>query len=338
MTPTMAALVGGAGPDWEVRHVDVPTAGPGQLLVRVRAAGLNRADLSMLAGTYNAGATRRDTFTAGLELAGEVKAIGPGVDNIGVGDRVMGTTLGAFASLALVDHRHVVAVPGPLGWTDAAALPIGLTTEHDALVTQGRFTAGQRVLVVGATSGVGMIAVQLAKALGAALVVATTTSDAKAQALTAVGADVVVNTTSEDIAEIVNRATGGAGVDIVLDHVGGDLFAELFAATRIRGIIVNIGRLAGPRSTINLDQLSFRRLRVQGTTFSIRTAEERGEVAAALVPVVLPAVADGRIRPVVDSVFPFEEAQRAADRMRSNQAVGKIVIEMPSTDAYEEDR
>jgi NADPH:quinone reductase len=163
--------------------------------------------------------------------------------------------------------------------------------------------------------------VQLAKALGADLMIATTTSDTKADALTAVGADVVVNTTAEDLAEIVTRATGGTGVDIVLDHVGGELFSRLFAATRVGGTIINIGRLAGPKATIDLDELSFRRLRVLGTTFSIRTAEERGEVAAALVPEVLPAVADGRIRPVVDSVFPFEEAKRACARQQIERRV-----------------
>jgi NADPH:quinone reductase-like Zn-dependent oxidoreductase len=201
----------------------------------------------------------------------------------------MGATLGAFAPYALLDHRHAIAVPGSLDWTEAAALPVGLGTEHEALVTQGGFTAGDSVLIVGATSSIGLLAIQLAKALGASRVIATTTSDDKATHLTAAGADVVVNTKTENIVEKVNDATGGAGADVVLDHVGGQLFADLLPATRIGGMIVNIGRLAGPQSTINLDQLSFRRLRVRGTTFSVPTPEEHGEVCAALVPEVLPA-------------------------------------------------
>jgi len=331
MTAHMTALVGGVGPEWERREVEVPVPRPGQLLIRVRAAGLNRADLHMLQGTYNPGARTLRTFTAGLELAGEVAAVGDGVEGVAVGDRVMGTTLGAFAPFALVDHRHVVPVPALLSWTDAAALPVGLTTEHDALVTQARFEAGQSVLVTGGSSGVGLVGVQLARALGASTVIATTTSDSKVGAVADAGADHVVNTARESLGAAVVALTDGVGVDVVLDHVGGDLFTELLAATRPRGTIVNIGRLGGSTATINLDQLAFRRLTVIGTTFSIRTAEERGAVAAALLPEVLPALAAGRIRPIVDSIFAFDDAHLAVERLRSNEAIGKIVLELPVT-------
>lgn len=325
----MPALLGGGAPDWVLEQVEVPEPGPGQVLVRVRAAGVNRADLYMLEGSYTAGTAITSTFIAGLELAGEVAGLGPGVTGFEIGDRVMGTTLGAFAPYALADHRHLVPVPDGLAWSQAAALPVGLTTEHDALVTQAGCTAGDKVLIVGATSGVGVIGVQLAKALGASVVIATTTSASKADALRAVGADVVVNTATDDLADAVKAATEGAGADIVLDHIGGEQFADLLAATRVQGTIVNIGRLAGPKATIDLDQLAFKRLRLQGTTFSIRTNEERGEVAAALVAHVLPAVAAGRIRPVVDRVFPLDQAQEAADLLRANAVVGKLVLSMP---------
>jgi NADPH:quinone reductase len=324
----MRALLGGSGPDWEVRDIDAPTPGPGQILIRVRAAGMNRADLYMLEGSYSPNSKTSSVYIAGLELAGEVQAVGPEVITVAVGDRVMGAGLGAFAEFALLDHRHAIAVPDSLSWTGAAALPVGLATEHDALVTQGGFTAGQGVLVVGASSAIGLIAVQLAKALGAALVVATTTSDAKRDALTEVGADIVINTKTENLAQAVNNATGGAGVDVVLDHVGGQLFAETLAVTRIGGTIINIGRLAGPRATIDLNQLSFRRLRLQGTTFSVRTSDELTDVCAALVPEVLPAVAVRRIRPVVDRVFAFDDALKAAEYLRSYEAVGKVVLQM----------
>ena len=325
---TMRVLAGGFGPEWEAREVEMPTPGPRQLLIRVRAAALNRADLYMLEGSYQPNTKTQTVYTAGLELAGEVEAVGTDAQDFAVGERVMGSTLGAFAAYALLDHRHAIAVPESLGWAEAAALPVGLSTAHDALVTQAGVKAGDSVLVVGATSSVGLLAVELARALGADPVIATTTSGRKGGNLKAAGAHFVINTATENLADGVNDATGGGGVDIVLDHVGGQLFAELFMATRIGGTIVNIGRLAGPQCTINLDQLSFRRLNVRGTTFSVRSAEERAEVCAALIPEVLPAVAAGRLKPVIDTVFRFEEAQRAAARMRSNEAVGKLVLEL----------
>ena len=329
MTQTMRALVGGVAPDWELHDVEVPTPQAGQVLVRIRAAALNRADLYMLEGSYNPNTKTTHVYTAGLELAGEVEAVGEGIGRLAVGDRVMGSTLGAFAPFAVIDELHAIEVPAGLDWSDAAALPVGLSTANDALVTQAGFVGGDTVLVTGASSSMGLLAVQLAKALGAKRVLATTTNDAKVDHIKAAGADIVINTAGEALAEKATQATDGAGVDIVLDHVGGQLFADLLPATRIGGTIVNIGRLAGPSCTINLDQLAFRRLHVRGTTFSVRSAEERGEVCAALVPDVLPAVADGRIKPIIDRVFPFAEAQSAADRMRSNQAAGKLVLTLP---------
>lgn len=322
---TMSALIGRAGGDWTLTETPLPTLWPGQALIRVHAAGVNRADLSMLEGTY---LTNRDDpweYPAGLELAGEVAALGEGVTNVAVGDRVMGTTLGAFSDYAAVNAAHLVPVPEGIDWTVAGALPVGLTTEHDALVTQAGFTAGDTVLIVGATSGVGLIGLRLAKALGGR-VIATTTSASKADALRDAGADVVVDTRATDLTTAVLDATDGVGADIALDHVGGDLFASLLTAVRPQGTIINIGRVAGPKATIDLDDLSFRRLRVIGTTFSTRSDEERAEVAARLAEEVLPAVADGRILPVIDEVLPLAEAHRAEARLRANEAIGKIVL------------
>jgi NADPH:quinone reductase len=328
VTSTMRALVGGIGPDWEVRERPVPELRPGQILIRVRAAGVNRADLYMLEGSYSPNTKTSNVYTAGLEMSGEVAAVGPGVTSVAVGDRVCGAGLGAFGEYTVLDHRHAIAIPESLSWSDAASLPVGLATEHDALVTQAGFTAGQSVLIVGATSAIGLIAVQLAKAFGADRVIATTTSDAKTNALVGVGADVVVNTSTDSVHDAVLAATGSTGVDVVLDHVGGHLLAQTLGATRIGGTVVNIGRLGGAQSTIDLNQLSLRRLRLLGTTFSVRTPDELAGVCAALVPDALPAVADGRIRPVVDRVFAFDDAVKAADYLRSNQAIGKVVIEM----------
>lgn len=328
MTDTMHALIGGRGPTWDRQEQPVPTASPGEAILRIHAAGLNRADLHRLAGTYNPSATGTAEFVGGLEGAGEVVAVGDGVRVELVGTRVMSTIGGSFAQYAAVDHRNLLAIPESLSWVEAAALPVALSTEHDALVTQAGFTAGQSVLVLGATSSVGLVGVQMAKALGASSVIATTTNDEKAPALRTAGADVVVNTRTEDLATCVLAATDQRGVDIVLDHLAGDPLASCIAAVRHNGTIINIGRLAGASSTINVDVLSFRRVTLRGTTFSIRTADERAAVNAAVREQVLPEVAAGKIRPVIDRVFAFGEATQAADYMRSNQATGKIVLDL----------
>ena len=328
MTDTMQALVGGLGPIWERREHPVPAPGHGEAVIRIRAAGLNRADLHRLAGTYNPGAVGSAEFVGGLEGAGEVVTVGAGVPAGLVGRRVMSTIGGSFSQYAAVDHRNLLEVPGSLSWIEAAALPVALSTEHDALVTQAGFTAGQSVLVLGATSSVGLIGVSMAKALGASLVIATTTNDAKADVLRRAGADLVVNTRTEDLAGAVLAATDHTGIDIVLDHLAGDPLASCIPAVKHNGTIINIGRLAGSTSTINVDDLSFRRVTLRGTTFSIRSADERAAVSAAVREQVLPEVAAGTIRPIVDRVFAFDDAAQAAEYMRTNQAAGKIVLDL----------
>ncbi|ALE73828.1 alcohol dehydrogenase [Pseudonocardia sp. EC080610-09] len=321
----MRALRGGTGPQWDVAEVPVPEPGPGELLVRVRAAGVNRADLLALAGGYPVPHADPDgTFTAGMELAGEVVGAGPGTAGRGLGDRVLATAPAAFADYAVVDARRALPVPAGLAWTDAAALPVALETVHDALVTQAGFDGGA-VLVLGGTTGVGQVAIRLAAALGAAPVLATTTSPAKAGSLRSAGAEPLVGT--DGLATALREATGGAGVDVVLDLVGGDHLAAALGGIRIGGTAVQIGRLAGPAATLDLNTLSFRRLRLIGTTFSVRGADERAAVAGALTP-VLDLVADGRVRATVDRVVPLAEAATAADLLRSGEVTGKVVLDL----------
>ncbi|MEJ8282189.1 quinone oxidoreductase family protein [Pseudonocardia spirodelae] len=305
---------------WEVAEAAVPEPGPGELLVRVRAAGVNRADLLALRGGYPVPHAAADgSFTAGMELAGEVVAAGPGTAGRGLGDRVFATAAAAFAEYAVVDARRALAVPAGLSWTGAAALPVALETVHDALVTQAGFDGAGAVLVLGGTTGVGQVAVRLAAALGADPVFATTTSPGKRDALAAAGAHPLVGT----------RGLAGlpTEVDVVLDLVGGDHLAAALPAVRIGGTVVQIGRLAGPSATLDLNTLSFRRLHLIGTTFSVRTADERAAVAAALTP-VLDLVGDGRVRATVDRVVGLEEAPAAVEHLRSGAAVGKVVIEV----------
>ncbi|WP_211881241.1 quinone oxidoreductase family protein [Pseudarthrobacter albicanus] len=327
MTEMMTALFGGAGPDWETRQVPVPKPGPGQVLVRARAVSLNNADVQMLAAADPASGSRQE-YLAGFEFAGEIAALGEGAGGVRLGERVMGTTQGAFAQYVLADHRHVIAVPAGIADEDASALPTGLLTEHGAL-TLGDFQPGQSVLITGATSSIGLIGIQIAKSLGAGTVIATTRTESKKDLLTDAGADCVIATASQDLTGLVLDATDGQGADLVLDHVGGQTFADCLPATRVDGRIVNIGRLDQAESTINLDALSYRHLRIAGVSFGFSRPDELGHVIAALAHQVLPAVADGRIRPVIDSVLPFGQAKEAANRMRSGRAHGKIILTVP---------
>ncbi|MGW3667051.1 zinc-binding dehydrogenase [Streptomyces sp. NPDC005141] len=322
---TMRALIGGHGADWSLEETELPSQ-LGAIRIQVHAAGLNRADLYALEGSYTANSQSEGPFTAGMEVAGVVETGSLLAPHLPAGTRVMGITVGAFADYALCHPRLVVPIPDQLSFEEAAALPVGLITEHDALVTQGRFTAGKSVLIVGGTSSIGLIGIQLAKALGAGTVIATTTSDAKRTALLDAGADIAVNTATENLAAAVLAATDGQGADVTLDHVGGDLFAVLPSATAIGGTVISIGRLAGPTTALNLDTVAFRRQKLIGTTFSIRTRAELAEVVAALGEEVLPAVAGGKIAPRVDTVYPVARAKEAAEQLRGNGATGKIVI------------
>lgn len=322
---TMRALVGGTGPEWSLVERELPEQ-LGAIRVQVMAAGLNRADLYALDGTYTAAGQAEGTFTAGMELAGIVERSSLLAPGLPVGTRVMGITAGAFADYALGHPRMLVPIPDHLGFDQAATLPVGLITEHDALVTQAGFRAGDTVLIVGGTSSVGLVGIQLAKALGASTVIATTTTEDKRALLVAAGADVTVNTATENLTDAVLDATGGRGAEVTLDHVGGARFGQLPAATAIGGRIVSIGRLAGRTVELNLDTVAFRRQRLIGTTFSIRTRTELGDVVQALVPEVLPAVRDGLITPHLDSVHTIASASAAAERLRANAATGKIVL------------
>ncbi|MEV0336625.1 zinc-binding dehydrogenase [Nocardia sp. NPDC050717] len=327
MTDTMRALVSGIGPDWVLREVPRPQPAAGQILVRNRAAATNNADLPMLAAADPTHGGHGNQFIAGFEYAGEVAALGDGVDGWQVGDPVMGSIPASFAEYIVADQRFVLPRPGDLDPAVACALPTGLLTEHGALTAAG-FTAGHSVLIIGASTGIGLIGAQLAKALGAAQVIGTTRRAAKRELLEGAGVDTVIATDEQDLTEATLDATDGQGVDVVLDHVAGHTFARCLPATKVDGHVVNIGRLAGPASTIDLDAVSYRHLTIHGVSFGFTRDQEMAEVIAALLPEVIPAVARGQIRPVIDSTLRLTQSNTAADRLRSGEAVGKIVLVM----------
>lgn len=328
MTTTMTALFGGTGPHWAPRQVAVPEPGPGQIVVRTHAVALNNTDAVMLAAADPSTGGSGKEYRAGYEFAGQVSAVGDGVGTATVGRHVMGTAPAAFAQYVLADHRHVLPIPDGLGYSEASALPTGLLTEHGALTTGG-FRPGQSVLITGATSSIGLIGLQIARALNAGRIIATTRSAAKHDLLKQAGADTVVITGEQDLTRSVLDATAGEGVCLALDHVGGQTFAACLPATKVDGAVVNIGRLGQAASTIDLDALSYRHLRLHGVSFGFTRAAELGAVIAAAGRDLLPAVADGRVRPLVDRTLSFDTAAEAATRLRSHQAQGKIVLAVP---------
>jgi NADPH:quinone reductase-like Zn-dependent oxidoreductase len=262
---------------------------------------------------------------AGFEYAGEIAALGPDAGGWKVGDPVMGTFPSAFADYLVVDHRFVLPRPESLDPAEACALPTALLTEFGALRTAGH-EPGQSVLITGGSTSIGMIGVQIAKAVGAGRVIATTRTTAKRNLLTGLGADVVIATGEEDLTDAVLAATDGNGADVVLDHIAGDTFAQCLPATAFDGHVVNIGRLAGPTSTIDLDALAYRHLTVHGVSFGFSRDWETVPILQALLAQVLPAVARGDIRAVIDSTVSVTDFLHAAERLRSGDAVGKVVL------------
>jgi putative PIG3 family NAD(P)H quinone oxidoreductase len=324
-----AVLFDGSGGPEVVRIGDVPEPAPGrgEVLVRVRAASLNRADLLQRRGHYAPPpGTRPDV--PGLELAGEVVRAGEGVTGFRPGDRVMAIAAGeAQAELAVVHERMLMPAPAALSYEEAAALPEAGITAHDALFTVGGLRPGWTVLVHAAGSGVGTVAVQLARAAGATTIGTSRTADKLEQAR-ALGLDhgLVVAREAPRFADEVRRLTGGEGARIVLDLVGAAYTPENLAAVALRGTIVVIGTMGGVDAATDLRVLLSRRVALVGTNLRMRPLEEKIAATQAFARDVLPLVAAGRVRPVVDEVLPFERAREAHERMERNASFGKLVL------------
>lgn len=307
-----------------VQDVEPPVAAPDQLLVRVRAAGLNRADLAARAGAAQAGPA-----IAGAELAGEVEAVGAQVSRWRPGDTVMGRGSG-FAELAVLGEADAMRVPDGLSWEEAGAMPVTLLTAHDALVTNGRLRPGQLVVVNAGSSGVGICAVRMAGILGAGTVVSATTSGSKVAAISdAVGPLpcplVIVDVMGDNfVAAVRAQSDDGQGAHLIIDNVGASVLGDNIAAARITGRIVQVGRLGGRHGEIDLDELARKRLTLVGVTFRTRSQAEGAEVVRRCVEHLgdqLPL-----FRPSVDHVFPLGQILDARAAMQRNEHVGKIVI------------
>ena len=324
----MVIVPGQNGGTLEWQDVPEPQCRPGELLIRVKATALNRADLYQRQGLYptRAPASANTPTVAGLEAAGEVADVGEGVTGFAVGDRVMTMCFGGYAEYTKVDHRIAVHMPERLSWQEAAAIPVAYMTEHDALITNARLQAGESVLINAASSGVGVAAIQIAKFFAATPIMGTSGVAAKLEALTPLGLDHGINYRSENFADAVLKLTNEKGVDIIIDHVGGPHFQDNLRCLALCGRLVSVGRLGGKLSELDLDFLALRRLHLIGVTFRTRTVEERAEIARRFAADLLPALADGRLRPVIDRVFPLPEALAAQAYMAADEQVGKIIL------------
>ncbi|MXX18452.1 MAG: NAD(P)H-quinone oxidoreductase [Dehalococcoidia bacterium] len=317
-----------AGGSLVYRDVPDPVVGPDDLLVAVRACALNRADVLQRMGGYPQAGPRPEFEIPGLEYAGEVVEAGVRVEGFAPGDRVMGLVPGGgYAELVSVPQRLALKVPDSLSWQEAGATPEVYITAHDALL-QCNLQAGERVLIHAVGSGVGVAGVQIAKAMGASQVIGTAGSAEKLTSAAELGLDVGVNYHEEDFAEVVGETTGGAGVDVVLDVIGADYWEQNLRALARQGRMVEVGLMSGAAlENASLGPLLMKRLQVRGTTLRARPLEQKAAAPRAFEKSVLPHIASGRIKVVVDSVYPLSEAAAAQAYMEANANFGKIVLE-----------
>jgi putative PIG3 family NAD(P)H quinone oxidoreductase len=305
-------------------EAEKPRPRTGEVLVKVAAAGVNRADLLQAMGMYPPppGAS----LTLGLELSGEIAELGDGVVNHKVGDRVCALVAGgAYAEYAVVPVQCLLPVPKNVGLVDAAGLPEAHFTVWTNLVDTARLTRKDSVLIHGGSSGIGTTAIQLCAARGQT-VFATAGSVEKCKACEALGAARAINYRSEDFVEVVKAATGGKGVDVILDMVGGDYIERNFHAAALWGRIVNVAYQSGPRATVDFSLMLRKRLTLAATTLRPRSNDEKGAIRDALLKEVWPLIDAGRIKPLIDSSFPLAEAQAAHARMASSEHIGKILL------------
>ena len=323
-----AAVVGTDG----LKIVDVPEPEPkkNEVLIKVRACGMNRADAMVASGMAHGRAGGPGTVP-GIEYVGEVVAIGNDVPNINPGDRVMCSGTSGWAEYAVADWGRVIPIPANnMTFAQASTLPVALQTMHNAAVTAGRFRRGETIMIQGASTGVGLMGMQIAKALGAKLVIGSSTNPDRRARLSEFGANLVVDSRDEGWVKQVLEATDGEGVDLIVDQISGYAANANLSATKILGRIVNVGRLGGFKGDFNFDLHAMRRIDYIGVTFRTRTVEEVREIVRAMREDLWASVEAGDLSIPIDSEYALDDAEEAVDYMKSNKHFGKIVLRLDS--------
>ena len=309
----------------ELRDIAEPVPKPNEVKVRVRACGLNRADLSAARATFGHGTIGAPV---GLEFAGEVAEVGAEVKEFKAGDRVVCSAGGGYAEYAVADYGRTAPLPAGFSFEQAAVLPVALNTLHNALITRGRLKAGESVLIQGASSGVGLMGLQIAKMKGAKPVMGSATNDMRRGRLKEFGADIAIDTRDDKWPEQVLEATGGKGVNLTVDMVSGKTVNQTMSATAVLGRIVNVGRLGGVTAEFNFDLHAMKRIDYIGVTNRNRSLEELREVMRLMRAELWDAVVAGKLTLPIDRTFKLDDAIAAQAHMKANQHFGKIALVM----------
>lgn len=324
---TMPAVTqrGSGGPEvLELGETSVPAPGDGEVLIAVHAAGVNRPDVLQRQGLYPAPPGHSQVL--GLEVAGVVAAIGAGVSRHAVGDKVMALVNGGgYAAYAVADAGVTLAVPEGLSFLEAAGVPETFFTVWHNVFERGGLQRGERFLVHGGSSGIGVTAIQLAKAFGAT-VYTTAGSEEKCKACSALGADVAINYRTQDFAEVIKSETGKKGCNLILDMVGGDYIERNIRSLGDDGRLVNIGYQKGSKVTVDMMRVMLKRLTLTGSTLRVRSKEVKAGIAAAVEKHAVPLLASGKVRVVIDKTFALADAGAAHAYLDSGQHIGKVIL------------
>ena len=319
-----AAVLGEKGV--EVRDLPKPVPKPNEVLIRVRASSLNRADLLVALG-HQHGSVGGVGARLGLECAGEVEAVGDEVQAIKPGDRIMASAPGGFAEYVVTDAGRVHRIPGNnMSYDQAACFPVALQTMHNAVVTAGRLKRGETMLMQGASAGVGLMGMQIGKLMGASLVIGTSTNPERRARLAEYGCDLALDSSAADWPERVKAATSGKGVDLIVDLVSAPVANQNLEAASILGRIVNVGRLGGMKGEFDFDKHALKRIDYIGVTFRTRSAEEVREINRLMRADLWPAIEAGKLSLPIHKTFRLADIAEALALMRANRHFGKVVI------------